>query len=59
MPPEMVPNDDTKAVAPAAFSGLLAIGLTRNAALGALVAVGFAGLGSFWVSTRPRDAADR
>lgn len=48
-----------KAVAPAAFSGLLAIGLTRNAALGALVAVGFAGLGSFWVSTRPRDAADR
>jgi MFS family permease len=36
-----------KAVAPAAFSGLLALGLTRNAALSAIVVIALGGMASF------------
>jgi hypothetical protein len=43
-----------KAVAPASFSGLLALGLTRNAALAAMVTVSIAGLGSFLMALRKR-----
>lgn len=41
-----------KAAAPASFSGLLALGLTRNAALAALTAVAVAGMGSFALALR-------
>ena len=41
-----------KAAAPAAFSGLLALGLTRNGALAAIMTVAVAGMGSFMMSAR-------
>ncbi len=41
-----------KAVAPASFSALLAFGLTRNAALAALMGISVAGMGSFALATR-------
>ncbi len=43
-----------KALAPAAFSGLLALGLTRNAALASLVSVGLLGMGSFAMALRSK-----
>jgi predicted MFS family arabinose efflux permease len=43
-----------KAIAPAAFSGLLTLGLTRNAALSSLVALAFAGMGTYALATRKR-----
>jgi predicted MFS family arabinose efflux permease len=43
-----------KAFAPASFSGLLALGLTRNAALAAMVTVSVAGMGSFAMALKPR-----
>ena len=44
-----------KAIAPAAFSGLLTIGLTRNAALASLAALAVAGMGSYSLATRSRN----
>jgi hypothetical protein len=41
-----------KALAPAAFTGLLALGLTRNAALAALAAVSVAGMASYAIAVR-------
>jgi len=41
-----------RAVAPGAFSGLLAVGLTHNAAIAALAVVSVMGLGGFLVATR-------
>jgi hypothetical protein len=41
-----------KAIAPAVFSALLTFGLTRNAALSALVALALAGLGAYWMAIR-------
>lgn len=46
-----------RAVAPGAFSGLLALGLTQGAAIGALALVSLAGLGGFVVATRDRARA--
>jgi predicted MFS family arabinose efflux permease len=46
-----------KAIAPASFSALLTFGLTRNAALAALVAVAMAGMGSYSLATRVRPKA--
>ena len=46
-----------KAIAPAAFSGLLTLGLTRNTALSFLVALAFAGMGTYALATRNRHAA--
>jgi hypothetical protein len=43
-----------KAVAPASLPALLTVGLTRNAALGALAAVAVAGMGSYAMAIRPR-----
>jgi MFS family permease len=43
-----------KAFAPASFSGLLALGLTRNAALAAMVTVSVAGMGSFAMALKAR-----
>ena len=45
-----------KAIAPAAFSALLTFGFTRNAALSILVALGFAGMGTYAMATRKRHA---
>jgi predicted MFS family arabinose efflux permease len=47
-----------RAVAPGAFSGFLAMGLTQGAAIGALAVVSVAGLGGFLVATRPRASVD-
>ena len=41
-----------KAFAPAAFSGILALGFTRNAALAALTALAVAGMGTYALATR-------
>jgi len=46
-----------RAVAPAAFSGLLALGLTRNAAIASLAIASVAGLGGYVVATRARAEA--
>ncbi len=47
-----------KAVAPASFSGLLTLGLTRNAALASLAALAIAGMGSYSLAARrPRAKA--
>jgi MFS family permease len=43
-----------KAIAPGAFSALLAFGLTRNLALSALAALAVAGMGSYSLATRKR-----
>ena len=43
-----------KAVAPAAFSALLTLGLTRNAALASLAALAVAGMTSFGMATRKK-----
>jgi predicted MFS family arabinose efflux permease len=43
-----------KAIAPAAFSGLLTLGLTRNAALAALTGLAVAGMGTYAMATRKR-----
>jgi predicted MFS family arabinose efflux permease len=45
-----------KAIAPAAFSGLLTLGFTRNVALSYLVALAFAGMGTYAMATRKRHA---
>ena len=45
-----------KAVAPAAFSAMLAFGLTRNVALASLAALAIAGMGSYSLAVRPRKA---
>ena len=45
-----------KAIAPAAFSGLLTLGLTRNAALAALTGLAVAGMGTYAMATRNRHA---
>jgi len=45
-----------KAIAPAAFSGLLALGLTRSAALACLVAFAVAGMASYSRAIRERAA---
>ncbi|MGZ5062702.1 MAG: MFS transporter [Usitatibacter sp.] len=42
-----------KAFAPASFSALLSVGLTRSMALAALVGVSLLGLGAFALATRP------
>ncbi len=41
-----------RAIAPAAYSAVLALGLTRNAAIGVLVMLGVAGLALFALTTR-------
>jgi len=46
-----------KAIAPAAFSGLLTLGLTRNAALAALTGLAVAGMATYAMATRKRPAA--
>jgi predicted MFS family arabinose efflux permease len=46
-----------RAAAPAAFSGLLALGLTRNAAIASLAMLSVAGLGGYVVATRARAEA--
>jgi len=46
-----------RAVAPAAFSGLLAAGLTQGAAIGVLALISVGGLGGYMVATRPRAEA--
>jgi MFS family permease len=46
-----------KAIAPAAFSGIVAFGLTRDAALGALAALAVAGMASYGMATRNRHVA--
>ena len=46
-----------RAVAPAAFSGLLALGLTRSAAIASLAMLCVAGLGGYVVATRARAEA--
>ena len=46
-------------MAPASFSALLTFGLTRNAALAALMAVSVAGMGSFALATRRAIAGAR
>lgn len=43
-----------KAIAPAAFSALITLGLTRNLALAALAALAVAGIGSYGLATRNR-----
>ncbi len=43
-----------KAAAPAAFSALLTLGLTRNAALASMTALAVAGMGSFAMATRKK-----
>ena len=43
-----------RAIAPAAFSGALALGLTQHAAIAALAFISVLGLGGFVVATRPR-----
>jgi MFS family permease len=43
-----------KAVAPAAFSGIVALGFTRNAALAALTALAVAGMGTYALATRKK-----
>jgi MFS family permease len=43
----------SRAFAPASFSGMLAIGLTRSAALATLAALALAALGSYAVALRP------
>jgi MFS family permease len=43
-----------KAIAPAAFSALLTMGLTRNAALASLAALAVAGMTSYGMATRKR-----
>jgi MFS family permease len=43
-----------KAIAPASYPALLAIGLTRNSALAALAALGLVAMASFAAATRPR-----
>jgi len=43
-----------KAVAPASFAGLLALGLTRNAALSVITAVAVAAMGSYWMAVGRR-----
>ena len=48
-----------KAVAPATFSALLAVGLTRNAALGAITAVAVGGMASYAWAVRKPAAPDR
>jgi predicted MFS family arabinose efflux permease len=45
-----------KAIAPASFSALLALGYTRNAALSALVGLAVAGMGTYAMATRGRHA---
>lgn len=42
----------SRALAPASFSGMLAVGLTRNAALASLVVVALAALGSYALAAR-------
>ena len=44
-----------KAIAPAAFSGLLAIGLARNSALAIVAGVALVGLGTYAMAIRKRD----
>ncbi|HUL97652.1 MAG TPA: MFS transporter [Usitatibacter sp.] len=46
-----------KAVAPASYSAMLALGLTRNASLMALAGLTFAALAAYAVAMRPRTAA--
>src|SRR5207247_2460423 len=47
-----------KAIAPAAYSGMLAYGLTRNAALATLTVVALAAMGSYLVAVRsPKGAS--
>jgi hypothetical protein len=46
-----------KAIAPAAFSAMLAFGLTRNGALAILVAVAVMGAASYGLATRNRHTA--
>ncbi len=48
-----------KAFAPASFSALLALGLTRNMSLATLVALSLAGLATFAIASRPAPAPDR
>ena len=43
-----------KAIAPAAFTGLVAAGLTRNAALGVLAALAVLGMWTYLMAARPR-----
>jgi predicted MFS family arabinose efflux permease len=46
-----------KSIAPAAFSGMLAFGLSRNASLGILAALAVLGMTSYGLATRRRQAA--
>lgn len=48
----------SRALAPASFSGMLAIGLTRNAALAALAAFALAALASYSLAFRPVSERD-
>lgn len=48
----------SRALAPASFSGMLAIGLTRNAALAALAAFALAALASYSLAFRPVRSRD-
>ncbi len=48
-----------KAFAPASFSALLAVGLTRNMSLATLVAISLAGLATFAMASRSAPASDR
>ena len=47
----------TRAIAPAAYSGMLAAGLTRSASLGALIVLILAALAGYAIAMRPRKEA--